>query len=618
MKHPFQAILALVLLATAASASQATPYQSLNYLYEISGSRTLAGHHNREPNYEPTRWTDRIYAVTGQHPALWSGDFLFQGYNIDSRGAMIKEAKRQWEAGAIINIMWHACNPAKWQPCDWDSDGVLSQMSDWEWHQLLTDGTPINQRWKEMMDEIALYLQDLEDSGVEVLFRPLHEMNQGIFWWGGRPGPDGTRALYQLTHDYLTHEWGLSNLIWVWNMQDFYTLEDDLPRYNPGDEYWDVATLDIYEGFETWKYEAMVDIAGDKPIAIGESHELPSPERLAAEPRWTFFMGWAELPFEHQSNADIQRTYFSDRVTYRAAMPGWDANWDNWPDHSAPNIAYDRAVTASASESGHPPSHINDADGNTRWSSGFSDDQWITIDLGEVYAINRVRLDWEAAYGRAYDIQVSDDGQSWRTVYQTTTGVGGEDNITHLNAWGRYVRMLGRERGTQWGYSLYEFEIYGEPAGDAMPQAGSTYVLVSDHSGKALDVAGGVGATADGDNVQQWRVNDQANQMWQLNPVGGGYYQLIAIHSGKALDAAGWTTDDGGNIHQWDPADKANQQWRLEAVGDGTYRVINRHSGKLLDVAGGPDATEDATNVQQWERNDQLNQHWRFIRVTSH
>ena len=56
------------------------------------------------------------------------------------------------------------------------------------------------------------------------------------FWWGGRPGPEGTRRLYQITHDYLFHNKSLTNLIWTWNIQDFVTLPSDADDYNPGDE----------------------------------------------------------------------------------------------------------------------------------------------------------------------------------------------------------------------------------------------------------------------------------------------------------------------------------------------------------------------------------------------
>jgi hypothetical protein len=109
-----------------------------------------------------------------------------------------------------------------------------------------------------------------------------------------------------------------------------------------------------------------------------------------------------------------------------------------------------------------------DGDPTTRWGSGWasSDPQWIQVDLGAVYHINRVVLDWEAAYGVAYKIQISSDGLNWETIYSTTTGDGGIDYL-NVSGSGRYVRMYGTSSaivGSQsWGYSLYEFEVYGTP-----------------------------------------------------------------------------------------------------------------------------------------------------------
>ncbi|WP_423146088.1 glycoside hydrolase family 26 protein [Rubrolithibacter danxiaensis] len=303
-----------------------TPFKTLNFLYSISGSKTIAGIHNREPNATPAKWTDEVYKTTGKYPGLWSGDFLFQADNINNRQLMVNEALNQWKKGAVINIMWHACNPALSQPCGWDSNGVLSKLSDDQWNELITDGTAINMRWKAMMDEVAVYLQFLKENGVEVLWRPLHEMNQGAFWWGGRPGRNGTRKLYQITHDYLTKTKGLTNLIWVWDMQDFSTLATDLTAYNPGNEYWDVAALDIYDGtgYTAAKYNAMVTVAEGKPIAIGECQKLPTVSELITQPKWTFFMGWSELEFDKNSEDEIKSVHLSSRVLTLDELPGWN------------------------------------------------------------------------------------------------------------------------------------------------------------------------------------------------------------------------------------------------------------------------------------------------------
>ena len=105
-----------------------------------------------------------------------------------------------------------------------------------------------------------------------------------------------------------------------------------------------------------------------------------------------------------------------------------------------------------------------DGDLMTRWSSGWSDDEWIYVDLGLPANIEGVTLYWEAAFGSDYEIQVSNNAITWTTVYAASGGNGGTDEIAGLSATGQYVRMYGLARGSQYGYSLYEFEVYGCPS----------------------------------------------------------------------------------------------------------------------------------------------------------
>lgn len=129
-----------------------------------------------------------------------------------------------------------------------------------------------------------------------------------------------------------------------------------------------------------------------------------------------------------------------------------------------------KPVTASSVESAsYPARNAVDGSGSTRWSSQFSDPQWIRVDLGAAATISRVKLNWETAYGRAYRIETSDDGSSWRRIYSTSSGNGGTDDITGLAGTGRYVRVYGTQRATQWGYSLWELEIYGSGGGTVEP-----------------------------------------------------------------------------------------------------------------------------------------------------
>jgi len=128
-----------------------------------------------------------------------------------------------------------------------------------------------------------------------------------------------------------------------------------------------------------------------------------------------------------------------------------------------------KPVTASSVEGrAFPAEAAVDGDTKTRWSSAFADPQWIQVDLGAVTAIDRVVLNWERAAARAYQIQVSPDGKAWTTVYESVSGAGGIETRT-VNATGRYVRMLGTARTTGYGYSLFEFQVFGK----SQPSSGS-------------------------------------------------------------------------------------------------------------------------------------------------
>jgi beta-glucosidase len=140
------------------------------------------------------------------------------------------------------------------------------------------------------------------------------------------------------------------------------------------------------------------------------------------------------------------------------------------------NLARGASASASSAEnSGLGAANAIDGDLTTRWSSSFSDPQTLELDLGARASISRITLHWEAAYGRAYIVEVSDDRSTWSTVAATTSGDGGTDDYDGLTANGRYVRLTATQRATQYGYSLYEFEVIGEYQATAATIAAPEY-----------------------------------------------------------------------------------------------------------------------------------------------
>jgi hypothetical protein len=131
------------------------------------------------------------------------------------------------------------------------------------------------------------------------------------------------------------------------------------------------------------------------------------------------------------------------------------------------------ATASSIEAAGREASKAVDGSMTTRWSSQFSDPQWITVDLGAPKAISRVVLNWETAYGKDYQIRVSNDNASWTTIKTVTGGDGGVDDLTGLSANGRYVQMYGTRRATGYGYSIWELQVYAPDTSGTGGSAGT-------------------------------------------------------------------------------------------------------------------------------------------------
>ena len=117
------------------------------------------------------------------------------------------------------------------------------------------------------------------------------------------------------------------------------------------------------------------------------------------------------------------------------------------------------SASASSIEGGYNANNAFDGNNGTRWASQWSDDQWLLRDMGQTKSISRVELVWEAAYGKSYEIQVSTDGNTYRTVATVTNGDGGTDVVTFNTVNARFVKFVGKQRGTGYGYSLWEMNI---------------------------------------------------------------------------------------------------------------------------------------------------------------
>ncbi|MBE3010708.1 discoidin domain-containing protein [Microbispora sp. NEAU-D428] len=187
------------------------------------------------------------------------------------------------------------------------------------------------------------------------------------------------------------------------------------------------------------------------------------------------------------------------------------------------NVAQGRPSSASSSENaGTPASAAFDGDTSTRWSSAFSDPQWIQVDLGSSQQICRVVLNWEAARAQTFKIQVSADGSAWSDATATVDGASGTQSLD-LTATGRYVRMYGLTRATAYGYSLWEF---------------------------AVNVASGGGTTCGTANVAQGKPSSASSTENAASPASAAFDGNTGTRWSSAFSDPQWIQVDLGSSQQ--------------------------------------------------------------------
>ncbi|HWG15485.1 MAG TPA: discoidin domain-containing protein [Streptosporangiaceae bacterium] len=169
-------------------------------------------------------------------------------------------------------------------------------------------------------------------------------------------------------------------------------------------------------------------------------------------------------------------------------------------------LSQGQPTTASSTESAaYPAADATDGNTGTRWSSAFSDPQWLQVDLGSVSTISQVVLNWENAYATGFQVQTSTDGANWTSIYSTTTGTGGTQTL-NVTGSGRYVRMYGTARATGYGYSLWEFQVYGTSGGATGNSCGTTNAALDRPATTSSTESAAYPASAavDGDTGTRW------------------------------------------------------------------------------------------------------------------
>lgn len=219
--------------------------------------------------------------------------------------------------------------------------------------------------------------------------------------------------------------------------------------------------------------------------------------------------------------------------------------------HDPEDVAVGKPVSTSSDESaGLAGQFALDGSATTRWSSAAEDGQWIAVDLGQVLPISSIGLQWEKAYASDFRLEVrTSTSDDWTTVEHETAGMGGSESYPLSGIKARYVRMLGGTRATQYGYSLYSFEVYSTEGG---PTPNLSTAATATASGTENPVFGPANAI-DGDLGTRWS-SDFVDNAWLELDLGARH----ALHSatlvwenaygrdyeiqGSDLPDGGWTT----------------------------------------------------------------------------
>jgi len=289
----------------------------LKYLYKSSGKKILSGQHNA-----PLNGSNRLAGLhkqTGEYPAIFGQDFGFSEPGswdgINFRQNIVNEAIRRHEQGFINTIMWHAVVPTQDEPGEF-KESIQASLTDEQWLELTTSGTPLNERWKSQVDVVAWHLKQLRDAGVPVLWRPYHEMNGFWFWWGSRQGAEGYEKLWRMLYDRLVNFHQLNNLLWVWNANEVKERVPDYKLFYPGHDVVDILATDVYtKRYDEDNYEQLMALAEGRPIALGEVGGLPTIEALENQPEWVWFMSWRDPDNFFWNDGDSLRALFQYKKT---------------------------------------------------------------------------------------------------------------------------------------------------------------------------------------------------------------------------------------------------------------------------------------------------------------
>ncbi|MDD3926153.1 MAG: discoidin domain-containing protein [bacterium] len=393
-------------------------------------------------------------------------------------------------------------------------------------------------------------------------------------------------------------------------------------------------------GYSVWELQVFREVAPD-PLVVSTSSPLTAGQVDSAYSQVLSATGgttpytWApaagsSLPAGLSLSADgtisgtpTQSGSYDFTVTVTdAANPALSADKqfsmviDPAPPIPPANLALNKLITSSSAEDAVIiASNANDGDPSTRWGSVEKvDPQWLKVDLGQVYGINRVLINWEGAYADQYRIEISQNDVDWQTAYSTMFGDGGTDDVTFSTVNARYVRIYGTHRyDWRYGYSIFEMEVYGgdplpaetlavtsasltdgyinTPYSETLTAAGGTFPYTwsvfqgSLPEGMALSADGVLSGTPVQSGSYDFTVratdaadpaqtaDKQFNLLISANPPNLALHKAIMATSSEDPQTVASKANDGDPSTRWASVDKSDPQWLRIDLGQ--KRTIN-------------------------------------------
>ena len=334
---------------------ECTPADSCKYSdAEVSwkGQTDIAEFYKRSGHYPAIGGFDMLFATGGRHEEGW-----FKGYT-ENNLAMTEEL---WEMGGIPTYTWHwkvgkdtvfytkdpyPNNGFNASGC---KDGVQATSENntcfnytkaFKGEQC-KEINEASQEYKDIVADIDIvsgYFKELQDKGIAVVWRPLHEASGGWFWWGAG-SPECYVQLYRLVFNRMVSTNKLTNLIWVWNINNDPKYGYDYSALNaawyPGDDYVDIVAVDIYDPLinhnsgANYFNKIVSDVGTNKIIALSENGAIPDIDSVAEDKTyWSYWMTWSQTwsgNFLDKTPTDMWKKNLDDeRIIALDDMPGWN------------------------------------------------------------------------------------------------------------------------------------------------------------------------------------------------------------------------------------------------------------------------------------------------------